>query len=90
MPRLVVNLVTKTGSIDDGQRDAGTFLIQLELWSPRGQLSRTDFAPEGLELTHGDGLDANTLFDVGVGRVVGILALQYLLAAKSVHEGCAT
>lgn len=47
MPRLVVNLVAKTGSVDDGQRDAGTFLIQLELWSPRGQLSRTGVAQRG-------------------------------------------
>lgn len=43
-----------------------------------------------LALTDGDGLDADALLDVGIGSVVSILALQYLLAAKGVHEGCAT
>lgn len=43
-----------------------------------------------LGLTNGDGLDADALLNVSVGRIVGILALQHLLAAESVHEGCAT
>jgi hypothetical protein len=34
VPGLVVNLVTKSGGIDDGQGDAGSFLIQLELCHP--------------------------------------------------------
>jgi hypothetical protein len=42
------------------------------------------------QLTDGDGLDADTLLDVSVFSIVGILALQNLLAAESVDEGCAT
>ena len=34
VPRLVVNLVTESGGIDDGQGDAGSFLVQLELCHP--------------------------------------------------------
>lgn len=29
VPGLVVDLVTETGGVDDGQRDAGSFLVQL-------------------------------------------------------------
>jgi hypothetical protein len=42
------------------------------------------------QLTDGDGLDADTLLDVSVFSIVGILALQNLLAAESVDESCAT
>jgi hypothetical protein len=28
VPRLIVNLVTKSGRVNDGERDAGTFLIE--------------------------------------------------------------
>lgn len=42
------------------------------------------------QLTHGDGLDADALLDVSVGSIIGILALQNLLSAESVDEGCAT
>ena len=31
--RLVVDLVAKAGSVDDGQRDSGTFLVNLKLYS---------------------------------------------------------
>lgn len=31
MPRFVVNLVTKSGGVDNGQRDTGAFLIQFKL-----------------------------------------------------------
>jgi hypothetical protein len=43
-----------------------------------------------LELTNGDGLNADTLLDVSIGSIIGILALQNLLAAESVDKGCAT
>ena len=42
MPGLVVNLVTETGGIDDGQGDASAFLIQFELCGGSvGQHSQT-------------------------------------------------
>jgi hypothetical protein len=31
MPGLIVNLVTESGGIDDGQGDAGSLLIEFEL-----------------------------------------------------------
>ena len=87
MPRLVVNLVTESGSVDNGQGDAGAFLVQLKLCP--GVVS--NHGPIGAGVgrhTNGDGLDADTLLEVGIGCVVGILALQNLLATEGVHKGC--
>jgi hypothetical protein len=47
-------------------------------------------AAEEFPLTDSDGLDANTLLDVGMLCIIGLLALQHLLSAESVDEGCAT
>ena len=38
----------------------------------------------------GNGLDLDTLLDMGISRVVGVLVLQHVLAAECVHEGGAS
>jgi hypothetical protein len=40
-------------------------------------------------LTDSHGLDTDTLLKVSIGSIIGILALQNLLAAESVDECCA-
>lgn len=92
MPRLVVNLVTESGGINDCQGDAGALLIQLELYfgPERLALIHTVCAAKRSPLTDSDGLDADTLLDVGMLCIIGLLALQHLLSTESVHEGCAT
>lgn len=47
-------------------------------------------ATEWFPLTNSDGLDADALLDVSVLGIIGLLALQHLLSAESVDEGCAT
>jgi hypothetical protein len=47
-------------------------------------------ATERFPLTNSDGLDADALLDVSVLGIIGLLALQHLLSAESVDEGCAT
>lgn len=39
--------------------------------------------------TNGDGLDPDALLDMRISIVVGVLALQDLLSAEGVDEGCA-
>lgn len=41
------------------------------------------------QLTDSHGLDADTLLKVGIGSIIGILALQDLLSAESVDKSCA-
>lgn len=41
------------------------------------------------QLTDSHGLDTDTLLKVSIGSIIGILALQNLLAAESVDECCA-
>jgi hypothetical protein len=43
-----------------------------------------------VQLTDGNGLNTDTLLEVSVGSIVGILALQNLLSAESVDESCAS
>lgn len=40
--------------------------------------------------TNCDGLDADSFFDVSVGGIIGVLALEDLLSAESVDERGAT
>jgi hypothetical protein len=42
------------------------------------------------QLTDGNGLNTDTLLEVSVGSIVGILALQNLLSAESVDKSCAS
>lgn len=91
MPRLVVNLVTETGGVDNGQGDAGAFLVQFELCCGRSASGVCSYGhAESSRLTDSDGFDADTLLEVGIGSIIGILALQNLLAAERVDEGCAS
>jgi len=55
-----------------------------------GSAFADDSSGEDSQLTNSDRLDADALFDVGIGSIVGILALQNLLAAESVDKSCAT
>lgn len=41
------------------------------------------------QLTDSHGLDTDTLLKVSIGSIIGVLALQNLLAAESVDECCA-
>lgn len=41
-------------------------------------------------LTDGDGLDPDTLLDVCVGGIIGILALEYFLPAEGIDERSTT
>jgi hypothetical protein len=43
-----------------------------------------------VQLTDGNGLNADTLLEVSVGSIVGVLALQNLLSTESVDESCAS
>lgn len=94
MPGLVVNLVTETGGINNSQRDAGSLLIKLQLCSKvknnRLAIGYNPSCVVYVVLTDGDGLDADTLLQVGVLRIISVLALQNLLAAESVDKSCAT
>ena len=58
---LVIDLITESRRVHDGQRYASSFLIELELNS--------------------DGLDPDTLLEVGTGWVVGVFALEHSLPA---------
>ena len=89
MPRLVVNLVAKAGGINDCQGDTSSLLIQFELCWSCISLLRPYLAQKCRKLTDGNGLDADTLLKVSISGIIGVFALQHLLAAESVHEGCA-
>ena len=91
LPGLVVDLVTKTGRIDDSKRNASALLIELYeqrlaellqqgiIWGHRGALRRR---------TDGDGLDLDAFLDVRNSRIVDLLVSKDLLAAERVHESC--
>ena len=66
-PGLVVNLVAEAGRVDNGERDAGALLVELDC----------------------DGLDLDTLLDVGGGGIIRLLVLEDLVAAQRVDKGCA-
>jgi hypothetical protein len=91
--RLVVYLITETGSIDDGQRYAGALLIELEFCRVSSQ-----YLYRGLHLwicrsaplTDGDGLDPDTLLEMCVGGIIGVLSAEDLLAAECVDKGGTT
>jgi len=40
--------------------------------------------------TNGDGLDSDTLLEMSVCRIIGILSLKDFLSAKSIHECSST
>lgn len=86
-PGLVVNLVTKTWSVHDGQRDTGSLLIKLELYSCSQKISCINIGSISALRTNGVGLDLDSILDVGAGRVVGFLVAEHAFPAKGVDEG---
>lgn len=86
-PGLIVDLITKTRSVHDGQRDTSSLLIKLELY-PSSQKMHY-FKVEWLSAvrTNGVGLDLDSILDVGASRVVGFLVAENAFSAKSVDEG---
>ena len=40
--------------------------------------------------TNGDGLDSDTLLEMGICRIIGILSLKDFLPAESIHECSST
>lgn len=68
-PSLVVDLVTETRGINNGERDAGSLLIKLELCIT-GQTSIGDLWTVMVNRTNGHGLDLDALLDVGGSGII--------------------
>lgn len=87
LPRLVVDFVTKSRSIDNRQRDTSTLLVQLKLWTAQS-VSAHRVAPSRntIERTDSDRLDLDALFGGRIADIVALLVLQNALAAKRVDE----
>jgi hypothetical protein len=86
--RLVVDLVTKTGGINDRQRHTSAFLVKLKFFAVSVHCSNRK--RRTYSLTNCDGFDSDAFFQVGVSSVVGLFRLQDLLAAECIDESCAS
>jgi hypothetical protein len=87
VPGLVVDLVAKTGSINNGEGDARSFLVEIELCRP-GQSSFI-LPRVGVLLirTDGHGLDLDAFLDMGAVRIVGVLVADDRLSTEGVDKG---
>lgn len=87
VPGLVVDLVTKTRGINNGEGDSRALLVKLELCTA----SQSTFVLLGIEVllirTNGHGLDLDALLDMGAVGVVGVLVADHRLSTESVDKG---
>lgn len=87
VPGLVVDLVTKTRGINDGEGDPRALLVKLELCAA----SQHWFALYEMEVdlirTNCHGLDLDAVLDMGAVGVIGVLVADNRLSAESVDEG---
>ena len=86
-PCFVIDLVTESWRINNGQRYASAFLIKLELCIPLAH--ETQKLVVGVSLTNGDWLDSDTLLNVRAVWVVRVFALKHSLSAQGIYEGSA-
>ncbi len=94
VPGLVVHLVAETGGVDDGQGDAGSFLVKFEFYrrdssqiSWRFRLGMlVDSKADSKAHTNSDGLDLDALLGVRSIGVIGLLVGQHRLAAEGVDK----
>lgn len=87
IPSLVVDLVSKSGCIHNCQGDTSALLIKLQLCATC-QNSIVCIGGVSMFRTNGDGLDLDTLFDVGAIGVICLLMAEDALSAEGVDEGC--
>lgn len=87
VPGLVVDLVTETRGINNGEGDPRALLIKLELCTA-SQLSVVLYGVEVVLIrTDCHGLDLDAVLDMGAVGVIGVLVADNRLAAESVDEG---
>ena len=81
----IVDVVTETRRVDDGEGDTNTLLFELYniLSGPRVCKTR------GTVRTDVDGLDSDALLDVGRFRAIRLFVGKYVRFAEGVHKGCA-
>ena len=79
----VVDLVAKARSIDDGQGDPCTFLIELKFYTVSMHALRQ---LEESRPTNGNGLDSHTFLEMRIRSIVSILLTEDSLSAKCIHE----
>lgn len=86
VPGLVVDLVTETRGINNGEGNPRALLVKLELCAA----SQSSLVPLGVEVvlihTDGHGLDLDAVLDMGAVGVVGVLVADHRLAAEGVDE----
>jgi hypothetical protein len=86
IPRLVVDLISKTRGIDNSQRNTGSFFVQLELCFRISCVFVTSLSE--VLLTDSDRLDLDTFFDMRIRCIIIVFAREHLLAAKGVDKRC--
>lgn len=87
VPGLVVDLVTKTRGINNGERDPRALLIKLELCTASQSSVVLYGAKVVLIRTNCHGLDLDAVLDVGAVGVIRVLVADHRLSAESVDEG---
>jgi len=87
-PCLVVDLVTKTGSVDNCEGNTCAFFIEFELCllvSPA--VARAHWA---IPRTNGDGFYPDAFLEMRVCGIIVIAPVQHSLAAESIHKSGTT
>ena len=87
-PSLVVDLVAKARGVDNGQGDTSTLLVQLQFCHSSTLILPQNGAHRPSARTDGDGLDLNTILDVGIASFISILMFQNTFTAEGVDECC--
>lgn len=87
IPGLVVDLVTKTRGINNGEGDPRSLLVELELC----RASQSSVILPRVEVllirTDSHGLDLDAFLDMGAVGVVGVLVADHRLSTEGVDEG---
>ncbi len=81
--RFVVDLITEAGCVDDGERNSGTLLVNLEFCS---LLATAMCTVACAALTNCDGFDSDTFLQVGAVRIVGVFRLKNFLPTEGVDK----
>jgi hypothetical protein len=71
---LIIDLISESGCVDDGEWDACAFLIELEFLNAVSLVPSSGL-PELVSLTNGDRLDAHTLLEMSIRSVIGVFGL---------------
>jgi len=87
-PCLVVDLVTKTGSVDNGEGNTCAFFVKFELFL-RVSLAVAR-ARWTIPRTNGDGFYPDAFLEMRVCGIIVIAPVQHSLAAESIHKSGTT